>query len=330
MFDSDDLDYTIDEEHLWRPAFDKFYEKSLSDEWMPECIDCMEEEQEPDSRSLRVESLQKYDNADTHGLKYWDLKISNTCNLMCRMCGPNDSSTWMKNAKANPVFDWPEHVKESLTAKLSWHDTFLETVKDSLWDIDVLKFTGGEPMLVKHVKEVIQHLIDQGASKSVSLRLTTNATVVYDEWWQNLVHEFKNVCVSMSIDGYGKRFEYQRAGASWEQVEKNAKLISKQQKHKNFFCNIAYTPTSINAAITDQTRAWAEENNLYFHKGVVVHKPTYMGYASLDYPLRTRYNIQSDVPYDPAQFEILKKQMSYIDKVYNTDFKTECPEFFDK
>lgn len=327
MFDNKDLDYTIEETAKWQAHFADLYERSLSDEWMPECRECMHEERDT-GKSLRVHSLEDYDNLETQGLKYWDLKISNTCNLMCRMCSPNDSSTWYQAAKNNPV-EWAQHITDSMSDKLTWHDTHLPYVKEQLYDADVVKFTGGEPMLVKHVKQVIQHLIDTETSYGVSLRLTTNATVEYDAWWQSLTKYFKEVRISMSIDGYGKRFEYQRAGAKWEDVKRNALIVRDQQEHNNFFCNISYTPTAINAAITDKTREWAKSEDIFFHHGVEVYNPKYMSYASLDEKLRSRYNVNSDTPFDPAQLQKLKTQMSYIDKIYGTDFKTECPEFFE-
>ena len=318
--------HNINEVDKWQPKFAKLFDQSLSNEWLPGCSECKRSEEET-GHSIRTESLQRYDDSTSPGLKFWDLKISNTCNLMCRMCGPSDSSTWAQNVKNNNVA-WTSEVIEAAGRSHTWHNTFLPVVKQQLTDIDVIKFTGGEPMLVKHVKEVIQHLIDTNISKSTTLKITTNATVEYDYWWQELVQHFKYIMINLSIDGIGSRFEYQRAGSNWKEVERNILLINKQKQHPNFECAIGYTSTSINAAVTAKTQQWAEDNNVTFYRAIEVCEPDYLTYASLDYHLREEYNIVSDTVFDPLQLEKLKTQMAFIDSIYGTDFKTECPEFF--
>lgn len=331
VYNNKKIDYSITDNELWQPYFEEQYlQMESSNDWIPECNECQLEE-ESLGRSLRTRSLELYENTQPTGIKYWDLKISNTCNLWCRMCSGGDSSTWVQKVAANKNLDWDEHLLWHDEVKLSWHDTDLPLVKEKIIDANVIKFTGGEPMLVKHVKEVIQYLIDTEFSYGIELLFTTNATVPWEGWWETIIPKFKNVIVTMSIDGIGERFEYQRAGAKWAEVEKNAiNLNHLMKKYDNLLVNINYTNTAINAACKADTAAWAKRNNIFFNKGgVEILHPEYLSYKSLPNHLRERYGVTGNFDFDPKQLEILKKQMAIQDKVAGTDFKTVCPEFFE-
>ena len=317
VYDNSKLDWNIMEEDKWRPHFRQKSKEMASGNWIPECEECRLEEKEI-GKSLRIQSLERYENkTNITGIGYWDLKISNTCNLWCRMCSGGDSSTWVQQIKQNPSDKWSEHLLGHDEYRNTWHDTFLPTVKEKIIHADTVKFTGGEPMLVKHVKEVIQHLIDTEFSYQIELMLTTNGTVPFTGWWQDIISKFKFVNITLSIDGIEDRFEYQRANASWEQVSSNAIYLNNlRKKFKNLFVSINYTNTAINAACKKETEAWADKNDIFFNKGgVEVLHPQYMSYRSLPNHLRKRFGVTGHYDFDPKMLETLKKQMSIQDKI---------------
>lgn len=326
MYDNIDMAWRYNEPG-WREEFDRLYEESLSDEWNPRCHECKTEE-EQNGWSLRKESNQIFDNT-TQGTQYWDLKINNTCNLMCRMCSPNNSSTWKTQVKNSGHSDWDPFILREMDLKTGWHKDILPEMKHNLYDTKVLKFTGGEPMLVAHVLDIIKWCVEEDIAPGIDLRMTTNCTVDPDPVWFDLFKHFKNIHISMSIDAVGDRYNYVRAGGDWNITESNAiKFAQHRKQHHSMTCNLAFLPMSINAANEQDARDWCEKHNIHFHRSPECWRPEYLSYASLDETLRTRYNVNSDTPFDPAQFERLKFQMSLIDKLYDTSFKEQCPEFF--
>ena len=331
VFDNKDIDMTIDEEDKWKPYFEqKDKEMAASDAWIPECNEC-ELEERALGRSLRTRSFEDYERKQSPGRGYWDLKITNTCNLWCRMCSGGDSTTWVQHVKNNPDEEWAKHLVGHDKVRLTWHDTFLPKVKEQIIHADIVKFTGGEPMLVKHVKDVINHLIDTEFSYGIRLLLTTNVTQPWTGWWEEIIPKFKKITVTMSIDGIGERFEYQRQGASWAEAEANAlHMQSLRSKYENFVCNINYTNTAINAACKAETEAWAKKHKITWNEGgVEVYHPYYMSYRSLPDHLRERFGVKGNFPFDPKMLEQLKKQMAIQDKIAGTDFASVCPEFFE-
>lgn len=335
LFQDNSKGLDFDQKEQWEAKFAEYDEAMASSEdvWISECEECRLEEKAI-GWSLRMMANQRYLNTETHGRQYWDLKISNTCNLTCRMCSPGDSSTWLQLIKNNldkvELSEWAPHL-QGHSGKYSWHDTVLPSVKNEILGADVVKFTGGEPMLVKHVKEVIQHLIDTEFSYNTELFITTNCTVPFVGWWENVIDKFREVRITLSIDGVDEAFEYQRAGASWKQVNENALILKElKQKYKNLHVSINYTNTALNIKCKDATKQWVDQMGFRWNDGgVEIMKPKYLSYASVDYPIRERYNIKSNYKFDPKQLVMLKKQMFLLDKTLGTDFKELYPEYFE-
>jgi MoaA/NifB/PqqE/SkfB family radical SAM enzyme len=81
-------------------------------------------------------------------------------------------------------------------------------------------FQGGEPLIIKEVEDVLDHLIKVNATQNVILEIVSNMTIVKDTFLEKL-RPFKSIELGCSIDGIGADFEYIRYPASWSIVEAN-------------------------------------------------------------------------------------------------------------
>jgi sulfatase maturation enzyme AslB (radical SAM superfamily) len=86
--------------------------------------------------------------------------------------------------------------------------------------IRILEFYGGEPTLISNHRLLLQKLIDNNNAKDIKLHYNTNGTNFSNELVELWQH-FKEVDLAFSIDDIGNRFEYQRSGANWEDVNRN-------------------------------------------------------------------------------------------------------------
>ena len=310
----------------WREKFDELYEESLT-KWLPNCYECKAEE-DRGRQSLRQRANEWFDGEE--GIQYWDLKLHNTCNLTCVMCNPISSSKWQKLVTENPNEKWLDIVKEDAQKKTGWHKNILPLIMEQLYDTKYLKFTGGEPMLIPHVRKIIKRLYDDGISPAVDLSIITNGTIPIDEEMLKMLLTFKQVSLLVSIDGMGDRFEYIRAGANWKEVETNLKEFSNISKqNRNFALCILYLPMTINAAQNETSAQWAKDLDITFSKSVEIYKPEYLTYRSLNNKLRERYNIKTDYEYDENVFKELLKHMEIKDRLMGTNFRSACPELFE-
>jgi sulfatase maturation enzyme AslB (radical SAM superfamily) len=149
----------------------------------------------------------------------YDLRLNNLCNLTCRMCGPMASSQIYKEAMKYPEL-WPG-TKANAEAEFNQAD--ISPILDEAHTMYELKLLGGEPTVQPQAKAILQRLIDIG-NTSTNIMMTTNGTNVNKDFF-DLIRQFKNVHIIVSIDNYGTSMEYLRGGSNWNKVWDNVRKI---------------------------------------------------------------------------------------------------------
>ena len=143
------------------------------------------------------------------------------CNLACRMCLPSFSS---KVKKVWEIID-KDHSGTPADNLLDNHEYILENRKH----IDYIDITGGEPFYHKNVKNLLKELVKSDDNDHITLHLVTNATRI-DKDTIDLLKQYKDVVLSISMEGVEAVQEYIRPGCSWKHLEQNIKLLQ-----DNFF-----------------------------------------------------------------------------------------------
>lgn len=163
--------------------------------------------------------------------KNLDLKLSNICNLKCRICTPFLSSQWIKEHKDLNISD--ENIIKIYTGnareKLTENPDNLLVLEKWARDVNHIEFYGGEPLLQQEHDQVLEVIYNHGRPNITELFYNTNGTICNEKFfgiWKN----FKNVSVSLSIDDIGDRFEYQRKNAKWNEVKENISLFKKYKE----------------------------------------------------------------------------------------------------
>lgn len=173
-------------------------------------------------RGLRHEP--DYDGVEVAHPSALDLKLTNACNLKCRICGPVASSLWLGEEARLHGDDLDPYLAENrrwfLANKITEHPENAVTFRTWLPHLEHVELTGGEPMMSPENRAVVELLVEEGDPAGVALLVTTNATVV-DERIVGPFDRFGRVTVSLSIDDIGGRIEYERAPARWDEIEAN-------------------------------------------------------------------------------------------------------------
>jgi organic radical activating enzyme len=210
------------------------------------CTKCFEEENNGvvskrlwelynwDKENINFDDLIKQTKKDgfiTPIIRYFDLRLGNTCNLKCVMCSPHDSSRWMQdyeklisNTKSdviikNIIFN-PEKFNNN------WHESeaFWNEIYEQIPNIKQLYFAGGEPLMIKEHYKFLDEIIKRGYNKQISLRYNSNGTYV-DEDIIKVWSQFKEVKYAFSIDGIFERNEYIRYPTDWNDIERSLELL---------------------------------------------------------------------------------------------------------
>jgi sulfatase maturation enzyme AslB (radical SAM superfamily) len=203
----------------------------------------------------------------------WDIKLGSLCNLKCRMCDAESSSALMleevgrQRQSAEEASHFLEHNKDYTSLK-SFKDELLFISKY----VEEIYFLGGEPTHIHGQKEILREIISSGRAADITLRWSTNATGINDEWLQ-LASNFKKVIFDCSIDGHGKLNEYIRYPSGWVQVTQNVKKIKQQLKYVEV--KIVCTVSLYNIDDLENLYTWSiqEGHNLVFN---YLDKPTHL------------------------------------------------------
>ena len=209
------------------PYMEKLREDLLAGIQNPNCDPCWNNERDG-VRSLR-EKYNDLNLGEEKNKPVWlELKMSNLCNLRCRMCHVADSTAWATDfdkVRHLHYEDWLTKVIDKLPFQKGYKldiydDQFFEDFKTLAPDIVRLSFAGGEPMYdEKHY--ILLEMLRPHASR-IDLSYATNATIdsykgynIFDLW-----KLFKSVQVSCSIDGYPELSEYIRTNSNIVDVER--------------------------------------------------------------------------------------------------------------
>ncbi len=281
---------------LWNSDKYKKIRRQLLDSEKPEeCKSCWSME-EVGTRSMRQRAFKSHwfdyfpllKDVDIDGAvpflpKSIELKLSNLCNLRCRMCHPIDSSSWVKDwplvedlmkkhnyeiyrtAKKQNISKNP-FVSAFKDGKKWWQD--FEKIVDSL---EIVKFVGGEPLMDPLHYKVLE-LLKRRASE-IKLDYSSNLTslsfkgISILDYWKT----FKSVWLFVSVDGIGDLYDYIRTGARFSKVETNLNRIFQDQsvcfEEIGVICTIQVYNTFQLPKIMD----YYSRKGIYFHSNRVTY-----------------------------------------------------------
>ena len=161
-------------------------------------------------------------------IKAIQFKMSNKCQLTCAHCGPERSSGWRKFLNISP------HVINAFEVT----DDFLAELVELLPNLDHIKFTGGEPFLDPAHYKILEHLANYDRSHCKLVYITNGLIKPRLDLWQG----WRDVECSISIEGYGPRYEWFRRGASWDELQDSVNFI---KQHSRSSISYSVTPWTI-------------------------------------------------------------------------------------
>ena len=242
----------------------------LQDKPSKECRRCYELEENGMS-TLRTGSIGNYahhwdkveataddGSAGDVNMAYMDIRFSNLCNLKCRSCGPQFSSSWFEDHKQ--IYGKLDHpkilkVRDDMLNFMDELDPLLESVERVYW-------AGGEPLITDEHYRILDKWIAMG-KRDVKMDYTTNFTQMrYKrktafEYW----NAFDTVRVAASLDANHARGEYLRKNMDWAQVVQNRRDMIEQCPHVYF--ELTPTVSVYNVLnLPDFHQEWIEEGLL--------------------------------------------------------------------
>jgi MoaA/NifB/PqqE/SkfB family radical SAM enzyme len=292
----------------------------------------------------KVNLQEQIDNPKTSNIKSFDLTLGNLCNLKCVMCSPTLSSQLLVEAKLNNTLQ-RRYGPEENQKDFNWPkgEDFVEWCNRYLPEAIHIKFTGGEPFLVPWIYDVIRSIPDEQKSRCV-LHFTTNLTIINDKLFEEF-RKFKEVWISVSVEGTSETFEYLRYGHSWAKLSSNIKsILSKKISNLMFKVNhVVQTPSY--HSITDMTKFF-DDLGMEIHP-ILLTSPKHYHVSSLTKRSKQEFldqtkeyrghNInfinfvrsvtQENIEQDSALTKACMEDLSALDRVRGNDYKKIIPKY---
>jgi sulfatase maturation enzyme AslB (radical SAM superfamily) len=184
-------------------------EAMLNGERVHGCWKCYQEEERV-GYSMRTMANDRWgDTDDTVTFKYLEVSFGNYCNLSCRTCNSNLSTTWYEDDLAlSRVYKENRASRKIMDIDFTWKP-------EDFANIEEIKFVGGEPMLNPNFAKFLETVLAGGNAHNTKLTIFTNTSWFPKQKIIDLLTQFGEVLMCLSIDSVGKYNDYIRNGSDW-------------------------------------------------------------------------------------------------------------------
>jgi hypothetical protein len=149
------------------------------------------------------------DCADSkHQTLLYQIKTSNLCNQACVSCNSTFSTKWAQVEKHMNIVPNSQYQFDLDAADINY---------GSAKRISLL---GGEPLFDPKTFEILQKLIDHN-NTNCFISLITNGSITLNIKQIELLKQFTDLNICISIDGVGPVFEYMRWPGKWSNLLEN-------------------------------------------------------------------------------------------------------------
>ena len=329
-------------------SYKKIRLQMINDEVPAACMTCKKVE-DVGGVSKRIRDGMKYgldhqaltspDGSISPALKDIELRLGNYCNLRCRSCNAESSTSWIQDYnKLKNIIPLPssyDTLQESPDTDYAWceSDVFYTDLINAAPDIDALHISGGEPFLVPKHFNILKLLIERGKT-NLKIHYITNLNYNFDKIKPalNMLTKFASCNISFSIDDVDARNTYIRNPSNWELTIKNLKRFLTE--YPNFNYSITQTINAYNFMYCEELYLYLKTISPALARGIYynhIHAPEYLSSNVLPKQMRQDklHSIKDILPdalyqnlhgryYNSAEnnlLEVFKKVTSNIDAV---------------
>lgn len=233
------------------------------------------------NRNLDHAALTAVDGSIMPDLRHIELRLGNYCNLKCRSCNADSSTSWIQDyyklkdtVQLASGYHW---IKSNPEFSFDWVDdeNFYNSLIAAAPNLEQIHISGGEPFLVPMHFKLLERLINNGQT-NIAIHYHTNLNYNFEKLRPalDLLTKFKEVRISFSIDDVGERNTYIRSLSDWDLTIKNLKLFLENYR---FIYRVTQTVSIYNFLYIEELEQFLKENNIpiliqFNH----VHSPDYL------------------------------------------------------
>jgi len=256
------------------------------------------------------------DCADSnHQTILYQITTSNLCNQACVSCDSKFSTKWAQVEKRMNLLPSPQYQIDLDPANINYHSA------------KRISLLGGEPLFDPKTFEILQKLIDHN-NTDCFISLVTNGSINLKAQQIDLLMQFSDLNICISIDGVGSVFEYMRWPGKWLDLLENIEQYKSITKN----ISVSYTISSLNAMYYNKTVKWFQQNNLAYNHNVV-SGPIWLSLRNMPVVLKQHLKQHNNFITEYCNLtgteialHTLAQQIAKQDQAKKTDIRDHMPE----
>lgn len=294
VFNQDSLDDVL-KSGFWQSVRDNL-EKGTK---IPSCSGCWASE-EAGSISKRQWANSSMEVLHPYTVEDLEIGLDYTCNMMCRICKPAQSSKWNQSPVAAKLYARRPAIYNTIDNVKEYQTKLRSLVENSnLKNVRRVRLVGGEPFYSKNFEWFVDKLAAETNIAELEFAVNTNGSIIPKESVLEKFFQMKKVSIDFSIDAIGDLASCTRWGVDWATIEANVKRwVELAKLHTNIKLSVHSTISILNINRIQEIIDFCDENDLIFAFSNL-DDPDYLNYCQIPVEIRQAWTVTSSkqVPY---------------------------------
>ena len=259
-----------------------------------ECSSCWHIEKTGKPSRRQYFSSSEFYTVGKGKVRFMELMLDSTCNMMCKMCKPTQSSKWAsaKNLLSDlDKIDTSNEEHHKISGSSVNKNLFPVLENTDLSNLVHINIVGGEPFYSKNFIKLLKILDEKRGLENIIVGLNTNASIFPNNELLELLASTRKLNIKLSLDAVGNLASYIRHGMPWNLIENNVKKFIKLRKtYPNMSFLISSTVSVMNMNHMQDLGDFAYDNELMIDSYMLEH-PKYFSIYNIPVDIRKKYLI---------------------------------------
>ena len=302
--------------------------------WATECEYCKKIES-GGGLSMRLLHNKDFEFNKIDTLRHLTFNVGSECNLQCRSCSPNLSSSWEKEVKENSS----EKIFKKYYIDREGINPNYDIDSEDLTNIKNVHFLGGEPLYNSDTIKILEKIYNATNGDCI-ISMNTNSTVKLNFNKYHFLKKFKGFALVLSIDAVDHQAEFIRTGCSWSKVNS---VVDYYNSYDFVHLSNHTTHSVMNIFEYKKIVEWLKEKNIKDSEMTTfVEWPPFLSYKVLTEDEKSRYkNLTNNDPelkyvydrmnaekHDSQLREHFFKFMETTKRIHRMDWKEYLPDLY--
>lgn len=240
------------------------------------------------------------------------IDLGNHCNLACKMCNQEASSTiasqllkWGdKDARQFIGTDWTRN-------EYVWNRVINEIA--SIKNLKNIHFMGGETIITKRFEDFVDRMIEIGRT-DLNFSFVTNGTIFNHSLMKKL-SKFNRVGIEISVETWDERNAYIRQGTDQKKLKENIELYKKYSDNSQISITLRSAVSLLSVGNYPSLLRYCFDNKLMI-KSLLLYRPSHLDIRILPKEIKNNYL---------EKYKTLMQDLNLFDIDINHDYNESDP-----